>query len=204
MPVTYPTMREYAASTPYYAYFGECEDWRLVGATHRDDDSLGRAWWEVKQRIIRAGLAELRPGEDESEYMAIETDSHFLVGHASRLLVSSDIPPEIVDALEAFDKKCEDYALPSSKAFGYIDAEEIHSEIESNDALDTAEAALYELGVPSEIRRDVAPFVLEWACNAGGHEDPGYGGYSDWWPSKDAQFYGYLAYRRYKRAHPEE
>lgn len=171
------TMAEYRQSVRDFAYFGERQDWLIAYTIHRDSDVLDLANFEA--------LADL--AGDAAE---VETFSHWLVGHGSWLLIDP-ADTEAVALVQAALDKLEDYPL--------VD-EELYSEMEHAEACDTASSALYELGIPSEIRADVAGYVVSWGCDNGGKDDYAYAGVRDYWPSKQAQFWGYVRYRRSLRA----
>ena len=172
------TMAEYEAATHDFAYFGERDDWLIAYTTHRDADVIDNANFEALRRMANDG--------DH----AVETFSHWLVGHGSWLLIRPDAPciPAIQEALE----KLEDYPL--------VD-EELYSEMEFNEAVDSAETALRcELGLDEHEAQEAASYVVSWGFDAGGKDDYAYSGVRDYWPSKEAQFFGYLRYRRAIRA----
>ena len=192
----FPTMREYAKETRDYVYFGDSDDWRLIAATHRDDDSLGRVWFDATRRIVEAGLAELLPGADPRDYLIDESDSHWLVGHSTRLLCSPETPAEIIDELERWRKTCdEEYPLASCDRWR-IDVEEMHSELEYNDGIEVCIDALMYDNLRLERDEATAAASFVWSAYADRNDDYLNG---DRWPDRESQFYGYLAYRRYKR-----
>lgn len=178
------TMIERAKQTPDFAYWGESEDWLVAYGVHRDSDVLERANFEALRRIADAGTLP----ENEDEKYRIESASHWVVGWTETLLINPKLDAETIARI---DKKITD----ARENYPVID-DELYSDMEYEEACSTAEMALYELGVPSEIRKDVAPYVVEWGIDAGNQHDYRYRGVSDYWPSKESQFWGYVAYRR--------
>lgn len=176
------TMRQSANETPNFAYWGDSDDWFVAYGIHRDSDVLERANFEALRRMAESGeLSEDDRAEYGDEYR-IETASHWLVGYTKTLLINPHLDSETLASIEE--------AIGGMKDYPVID-EELWSELEYEEACETAENALYELGIDQEIRRDVAPYVVAYATEI----NPGTGEYPDW-PSKEQQFWGYVNYRR--------
>lgn len=165
-------------------YWGDNGEWLNAYGRHRDSDALDNANFEALRRIVDTAC------EHEHDAYVIEHFSHWAVGWIDELLINPDCA-KAIEAVQSAIDKLEDYPL--------VD-ENLYSEMEYESACESAESALYELGIPVEQRKDAASFVVSWGQDAGGRNDYGYAGVRDYWPSKVAQFYGYLAYRRWLRS----
>ena len=172
------TMGHVADSTRDFAYWGDSRDWLVVYAIHRDSDIITRANFEALKRLI--------PEDDQR----VETASHWLVGHTSTLLIAPE--STAIPAIEQALRDLEDYPV--------VD-EELWTEMEYEEQLDSAEQALrFDLHIDADEAKDAAGFVYSWSADAGGRFAPET---EEWWPKPEALFFGYLAYRRYKRNNPE-
>lgn len=104
------------------AYWGECGEWFIVAAQHRDSDSLSRSNWLV--------LLKLLGGESES--VRIERATHWACGWVEYLIVA----PSNRQGLRAA-------ILAHSEVSDYPVLDEMHwSDLEYNEAWDFAESEL--------------------------------------------------------------
>jgi hypothetical protein len=85
-----------------FAYYGDREDWPIVLAVHRDSDMIERSNFEAAQRMLDP--------TGESDDVAIERCSHWLVGWVEYLLIA----PERADLIELagdIKDRIEDYPI---------------------------------------------------------------------------------------------
>jgi hypothetical protein len=104
------------------AYWGECGEWFIVAAQHRDSDSLSRSNF--------VSLLKLLGGE--SEQVRIERANHWAVGWVEYLIVAPANRSGLREAIYAHSSVC-----------SYPVLDETHwSELEYNEAWDFAEGEL--------------------------------------------------------------
>ena len=63
------------------AYFGECADWLIAAAIHRDSGALSRSNW----RVIQKALSYIDPGA-----LQVERFTHWAVGWVDYLIIRPD------------------------------------------------------------------------------------------------------------------
>lgn len=152
-----------------FVYFGERGDWLLAAATAECADIVVRANFKA----FVAALPE--------DAIAVE-DFGGAFGYGSWLLID----PEREDAIEiaeAIKRDLEDYPV--------ID-DEVLSTLEFEEAL---EAAALACDIDREHADEAAFFILEYDENHG----HGVGYASEYWPTDEAVFFGYLHWRREHR-----
>lgn len=153
-----------------FAYWGESEGWYIAYSAANCGDLLDKANLEAFRRALPEGSYRVEEFGGGLRGVSIET-----------LLID----PERADAIEEAESilaQLEDYPV--------ID-DELYSEYEYNEALESAEAAC-------DIDRANAAAAAPYICNVAfedGRRDT-----CDFWPTPEEVFFGYLRYRRTVRA----
>lgn len=106
------------------AYWGECGDWFIAAAVHRDSDCLDRSNFEVMSEILKS-LPEVKAWDGEFTPVTIERFSHWAVGWIDYLVIDPACKAA-VDWANYLREKLENYPILDEEHFSRLESDEAY------------------------------------------------------------------------------